>query len=398
MNGLPQLQSIEAAIDSLAQLLVSVDSEFIAVGDAAGRVLSEPLILDRDSPPIDVSAMDGYAVRVADVVSAEMPVAGTSCAGSPPMKLPDGSAIRIFTGAPIPIGADCVVKREDTLELDQRVRIELPIDRIKPRQNIRYQGENGNIGGVALVSGTELAAPAMASVATFGRGKLQVRRRLRVAVLNTGDELIPAGEPASAWQIRDSNGPLLEAWLRRTPWIDFQGRWQARDSFDGIRAAVEERLKSVDTLILTGGVSMGDTDFVPKAIDSVGGKIVFHRLPIRPGKPVLGAVLDGKLVVGLPGNPVSVAVTSRVIAAPLLRRQAGIQADCPTSVLTHIANPDDRTLPLVWYRLVSIGLDGQVRLIESRGSGDLISLSQSHGFVELPPGGSGPGPWKLTIW
>ncbi len=142
---------------------------------------------------------------------------------------------------------------------------------------------------------------------------------------------------------------------------------------------------------------MGDADFVPEAIESLGGEIAFHRLPIRPGKPVLGASLDGKLILGLPGNPVSVAVTSRTIGQPLLAHLAGSTHELP-SLLVTLANPDDNQLPLVWHRLVRINSGGQAELVDGKGSGDIVSLARSDGFVVVPPERFGPGPWPFVAW
>jgi molybdopterin molybdotransferase len=148
-------------------------------------------------------------------------------------------------------------------------------------------------------------------------------------------------------------------------------------------------------IILTGGVSAGDTDFIPKALTELGGEILFHRLPIRPGKPVLVGLWEGKLVVGLPGNPVSAAVVSRVIAQPLLQRLGGVLP--PPMTQLSLAESDDKRLNLVWYRLVELD-GGHGRLVDSRGSGDLVSLSRSHGFIEQPAGQSGRGPWRTWLW
>jgi molybdopterin molybdotransferase len=238
----------------------------------------------------------------------------------------------------------------------------------------------------------------MGAVATFAPVQLTVQRRVRVVVLNTGDELACIGGHVEPWQIRDSNGPLLETWLKQLPWIDFVCRKHVGDKLHSIQSAIAAHLPHADAIVLTGGVSMGDADFVPEAIAKLDGEVVFHRLPIRPGKPVLGAHLDGKLILGLPGNPVSVAVTSRVIGLPLLRKLAGIVPTEASLERCELANADDKTLSLMWYRLVKIGPDSQVRLIDTQSSGDLVSLALSDGFVEIPIGARGIGPWRVQWW
>lgn len=398
MEQLPQIDVVSSAIARLAERLTSVAAESCITGRACGRVLSDPLLADRDSPAMDVSAMDGYAIRLTDLRCAPLAVAAIAGAGSPPRSLSVGEAIRIFTGAVVPPEADCIIRREDTLESPGQVKVAVPVESLQTGQNIRRRGENSRAGDVVLPRGTVLNAPAMGAVATFAPLQLTVRRRVRVVVLNTGDELAGIGADVEPWQIRDSNGPLLETWLRQLPWVQFVCRKHVGDTLDSVRSAIEANLSQADAILLTGGVSMGDTDFVPEAIAKLGGEVAFHRLPIRPGRPVLGASLDGKLLLGLPGNPVSVAVTSRVIGLPLLRKLAGIAPLEEQLERCALAGSDDKTLSLVWYRLVKIGKDSAVQLIDSQGSGDLVSLAVSNGFVEIPSGASGCGPWRVRWW
>ena len=323
-------------------------------------------------------------------------------AGTAPQSLLPNTAIKIFTGAAVPHDANCIVRREDTVENtggDQvTVQVTVPIESLRVGQNIRYRGENGKSGDEVLPRGTIITPTAMSAIATFAPVQQVVYKRVRVAVLNTGDELSGMGAAVEPWQIRDSNGPLLENWLRRSPWIDFVERRTVTDSLESVINAIESLLPRVDAILLTGGVSMGDADFVPAAIDALGGETVFHRLPIRPGRPVLGAALNGKLILGLPGNPVSVAVTSRVIGSPLLRTLAGIQPTAEPSTTCSLSNADEKSLPLTWFRLVQIASDSTVQLVGTQGSGDLVSLARSDGFVEVPNGASGAGPWRVRWW
>ncbi len=395
---LPQIDPITAAVLQLAEKLPHVSVERVAVERAAGRVLASELRADRDSPPLNVSAMDGYAVRLADCAASEsLPVAATATAGRPAPPLPPGAAVQIFTGAPVPLEADCVIPREMTIETPQRMQLNAPTSSLTRHMNIRFQGENARAGSPVLPAGTRLTSAAMAGVASVAGSEIEVHRLVRVAILNTGDELIPPGQPAEPWQIRDSNGPTLDAALQSQPWIEVVRRQRVKDDLQAI-AEVLQSLADVDAVLLTGGVSMGDTDHVPAAIEASGGQIVFHRLPIRPGKPVLGAVRGQQLLVGLPGNPVSVAVTARLIAMPLLRRLGGLTEIVPRTCRVEVANADDKKLALHWYRMVRLESDGRVRYLDNRGSGDLISLAQSDGVVELPAGCTGPGPWKLLLW
>lgn len=393
----PQLSPLAAAIEQLSARLQPVAAQETAIADVAGRVLAADLVADRDCPALDMSAMDGYALRLDAGLSATLPVQATAAAGSPPLSLQAGHAIRIFTGAAVPVGADCVVRREDTLELPSQVQLIIPMSDLHRGQNIRRRGENSPHGAELLARGSLIDASSIAAVASFGASRLSVYRPLRVSVLNTGDELAEPGAAVEDWQIRDSNGPTLAAWLDRLSWVQTTARQRVSDTLHDVQAALTARLEDCDAILLTGGVSMGDTDYVPAAIESLGGEIVFHRLPIRPGKPVLGAILDGKLIVGLPGNPVSVAVTARVVAEPLLRRLAGCRFAAPR-LAVQLAETDDKRLDLTWFRLVTIDAWGAVHLAKSQGSGDLVSLSRSSGFVEIPAAGDGRGPVPLTLW
>ncbi len=394
---LPQLAPLAAAIEKLSALLRPVDVQQALIADVVGRVLAADLIADRDCPALDMSAMDGYALRLSEDLPATLPVQATAAAGIEPLTLLPDHAIRIFTGAVVPAGADCVVRREDTLEQPYRVQLTIPVGELQLGQNIRRRGENAPQGACLLPRGTLVDAASIPAVASFGAETLAVYRPLRVAVLNTGDELAEPGSPVAAWQIRDSNGPTLTAWLAGLRWIETARRQRVGDTLQQVQAALAAQLEHSDAILITGGVSMGDTDYVPAAIQSLGGQIVFHRLPIRPGRPVLGAILDGKLIIGLPGNPVSVAVTARVVAEPLLRKMAGFGAAAPR-LAVRLAETDSRRLDLTWFRLVTIDASGAIHLAKSRGSGDLVSLSLSHGFVEISAGADGCGPVPLTLW
>ncbi len=397
---LPQLDPIRAAVARLADLLQPVPTEVLPLETAWGRVAVDGVVSDRDSPALDVSAMDGYALRISDLSSTKwLPVAGTIPAGAPPMKLAAGAAIRVFTGAPVPAGANCVVRREDTQEASDSVRILLEASDVRPGMNIRRRGENIRSGQPILPPGTPLVGATVAAAASFSGPQIRVHRRVRIALLSTGDEVLAPGTPAEPWQIRDSNGPVLQTWLRSHPWVELISSHRLPDRLDQVTEHLQTALAHTDAVLLTGGVSMGDADYVPEAIRRIGGEIAFHRLPLRPGKPVLGAALGGKLILGMPGNPVSVAVTSRVFGEPLLRRLAGITPSMAPRPRVLLADADNKPLDLFWYRLVQFGSDrGSIGLAPNQGSGDLVGLSRSDGFVEIPPGQSGPGPWPLWLW
>lgn len=397
--NLPQLDPVEAALAKLTAKLQTVECESVATLQAMGRILSEPLLADRDSPPYDASAMDGYAICLEDLVGMSdpirLPIRGIAYAGRAPIDLAEQSAVQIFTGGCVPTRANCVVRREDTVEQKDYVELRVPLASLRNGQNVRYQGENIKTGVPVLLAGSEIDPATISSLATFGLAQVPVRRQIRISLLNSGDELVEAGQSARPWQIRDSNGPTLRSWLNRLSWAMVVDQARLQDNLDEVKQSLSRSLDQSDLLIVTGGVSAGDTDFIPAAIAELGGEIVFHRLPIRPGKPVLGAILDGKPILGLPGNPVSTAVTARVFGQRVLDHMAGRYPR--RELRMRLENPDDKVLPLTNFRLAQFAGES-VRLVESRGSGDLVSMAQSDGFVEIPAGQSGSGPWKFWLW
>ncbi len=399
INPLTAPQDIIAAkMADLQSRLKVVSTESVAMGESIGRVLAQHIHAFRDNPAIDVSAMDGYAIRLDDHDGRAFPVCGTATAGSAQNHLADRSAVRVFTGGPVPTQAQCVVRREDCNESETYVSICVPKESLVPGQNIRRRGENARAGDTMIAAGSLLTPCRFAGAVTFSDQSSQtIFRKVRIGIINTGDELIEFGQPIEPWQIRDSNGPFLESILARLPWVEAT-RTKVVDDQDATRQAIRHYLESCDVLLMTGGVSMGDTDYVPDAIKSAGCQVVFHRIPIRPGRPMLGAVGPrGQLVLGLPGNPLSVAVTFRRFGWELLRSVAGLtQPEHPPAL--HLDCDDTKTLDLIWFRLVCLKPDGRLSLVPSQGSGDIASLIQSDGFVEIPVNAQSAGCRPFYAW
>lgn len=378
-------ESPDAAIAAVQGRLESVGTEEISWSNAAGRVLAERVVADRDSPPCDVSAKDGYAVRLADLSRDALPVVATILAGRPPCELPAGTAVRIMTGAATPAGTQAVLRREDTQELSDSIRLRIGASAVRPDENIRRQGENVRLGAEVAPIGTLVNAAVMASLAMFGVLKPRVYRRLRVGIVTTGDELLDSGTQPSPWQIRDSNGPSLHALTAACPWIQTAEPVRGMDSPDHLRQVLTDSLSCNDVLFISGGVSMGDRDYVPQVLESLGASTVFHRLPVRPGHPILGAIgPQGQVIVGLPGNPVSALVCACRIGSPICRFRAGLRG-LPAGMMVSIVNPEQTQLNAWWWRIVRITGAGQARLLSSQSSGDLVSAARGDGFVEIPP-------------
>jgi len=390
----------ESPADALAKLLDRlgpVGSER-SEADVTGRVLAEPLLADRDSPACDVSAMDGYAVRVAELSDRWLPVAGEASIGRAAPPLPPGAAMRIFTGSPIPEGADAVVRREDVREQPDRIDLR-PDAAVAPGASIRRRGENIVVGETVVQAGVLVTPAVAAALSAFGVSAPAVFRKVRVSIMTTGDELLSPGAPASAWQLRDSNGPALMNAFARCAWLEVVAFSTAPDDPAAIQESLESALQESDAVVMTGGVSMGQYDYLPQVIPSVGAHTVFHQLSIRPGKPTLAAVTpEQQLIVGLPGNPVAVLVTARRLAIPALARMAGVVKPVPRPPVVTLEGENIDTLHLYWFRPVELCGPGRARLVSCRGSGDLVAAARSDGFVEVPPAVSGTGPFPFFAW
>ena len=394
--------SPDEALDALSAKLGVVELDDKVEHDfPIGRVLAEDVLADRNSPAADVSAMDGYAIRLVDLQTpGKIPVAAQSVPGSPPPEMQDGAVVQIFTGAIVPEGAEAVVKREDTEESDGAIEFKEPALQTKIGEHIRRSGENIQAGESVLSAGTLVTTASQAALTNFGALAPQLFRPVRVSVITTGDEVgLFLNHAPKPWQLRNSNQASLSGCLSNQPWINVTKLDHATDDRDALTTLVSGCLEISDAVLLTGGVSMGDYDFVPEIVDRLGGETVFHGLPVRPGKPILGAATSsGKLILGLPGNPVSATIGCKRMALPLLAKMSGQTNWKPLAASVTLEDAGKKTLPLHWMRLVRMTQHGTAQPVISKGSGDLVSLGQSTGFVQVPPGESGAGPWPYYSW
>jgi molybdopterin molybdotransferase len=379
--------------------LQPVASESLPLELAVGRVLAQAVVADRDNPPCDISAMDGYAVRIDDLRRGWLPVTGEASIGRSPSLLPEGSAMRIFTGGPVPPGTEAVVRREDTQESPHRIIVCISSESVRPGQDIRRRGENVTADQVVVAPGCRITAATVSAMASFGVHHPKVHQRLRVAIIVTGDEICRTDEQPDPWRIRDANGPALAALLDSCPWITRLPIRRVHDDFDTLHSTLAAVLRSCDAVLVTGGVSMGDHDHVPDVVRAVGGQVIFHKLPIRPGKPVLGAIgPQGQAIFGLPGNPVSALVTARRLALPVLAVNAGFTHPDIANRQVQLINNDHPALNMYWYRLARCLGNDVVELVTNHGSGDLVAVARSDGFVEVPPGGCSAGGLPFYAW
>ncbi len=319
----PGLMPMEAALERLLALAEAApieQVEQVALADADRRVLAEPLIAALDLPPWANSAMDGYALRLVDWTGQALPVSQRIQAGSAPLPLEPGTCARIFTGAPLPAGADTVEMQENA-ELDEAGRVHFR-EPLKVGQNVRDQGQETRIGDCVLPAGTRLGPIELGLAASLGAAQLSVRRRLRVAVLSTGDELVEPGQALGPGQIYNSNRRLLIAWLQRLG-CSVVDAGILPDDLQRTRDALGA-LGEVDLILSTGGVSVGEADFLGMALREAG-ELALWKLAIKPGKPLTFGHYQGVPVIGLPGNPASTLVTFGLLARPYMLRRLGVQ-------------------------------------------------------------------------
>ena len=319
-----ELMPVEVALERLLALAEAApirDSESVLLAASDGRVLADDLIATLDLPPWPNSAMDGYALNLADWTGEPLTVSQRIFAGQAPESLAPGTCARIFTGAPVPVGANCVEMQENAqVQADERV---LFTEALRIGQNIRPQGQETTAGEIVLPAGTRLGPIEQGLAASLGCATLQVIRRIKVAVLSTGDELIEPGQPLGPGQIYNSNRVVLCSWLTRMG-CDVVDAGILPDDLPTTRQRLAE-LGAVDLILSTGGVSVGEADFLGIALREEG-ELDLWKLAIKPGKPLTFGHFRGVPVIGLPGNPASTLVTFALLARPYLLRRQGVQA------------------------------------------------------------------------
>jgi len=380
-----------SADDALARILSGVPAlpaVSVPLLDALGLVLAEDVSADRDVPPFRNSAMDGYAVRADDVARApaQLRVVGEIAAGGfPDRAIGRGEAMRIMTGAPMPDGADTVVRVEDT---DNRSDV-VTITAATPKGlSVRQVGEDLRKGETILTSGTVLRAAEIGLLASVGKAMVRVFKRARVAVLSTGDEIVDVDAPIARGQIRDANRYSLASAIRAAgaePWV----RGIVRDTPDALRAALREAM-SADVIVTSGGVSVGDHDHLKPVLSELGS-IDFWAIAIRPGRPLaFGELRDGERrvpIFGLPGNTVSSLLTFELFVRPALLRMQGRRNVTRPRARARLLEPVDKIKPLRFFARGIYDADaGTVTTTGPQGSGILRSMSLANCLIDLAEG------------
>lgn len=356
----------------------------VSVWDALGLVLAQEVKTDREYPPFDRSTRDGYAVSSKEVKpGAQLKCAGEIKAGDTVTEaLPAGSCVQIMTGAAVPDGADAVVMIEHTQREGDLVRFERAA---QASQNIVPRGSESRAGQTILVPGTRLGFAELALAAQVGAVQLQCAKRPRVAILSTGDEVVLIDQNPGEFQIRNSNSVSLAAQIRIAggePVV----MGNAADRVEDLGEKIERGLKE-DALVLTGGVSMGKYDLVENVLKALGAEFFFDAVAIRPGKPAVFAVCQGKPVFGLPGNPVSTMVTFELFVAPAIDLLSGAEARPLPLLDARLTDALDERPGLTHFlpaRIEWCGSVPEVKALRWQGSGDIAALAQANCFLVVP--------------
>ncbi|HZM05654.1 MAG TPA: gephyrin-like molybdotransferase Glp, partial [Candidatus Saccharimonadales bacterium] len=344
-----------------------------------------------DLPPSDNSAMDGYAILASDVASlpsvpsVPLRLLGEQPAGHPAgIAVTSGACLRIFTGAMLPPGADAVVMQEDTQPDPRDPSIILILDKVTTWENVRFRGEDVKKNALLLKAGELLTAQRLSLLAAAGISRAQAHRQPVVGLIATGDELREAGQPLTPGQIYESNRLGLSLLARQAGAIPRAYPLLA-DDLELTQQALRRAFAECDVVITSGGVSVGEKDWVKKAFAEIGGELDLWTVAIRPGKPFAFGRYGGKLLFGLPGNPVSALVTFFLLARPALLRLQGASDVHPPVSLGNLSEPLSNPTSRRHFMRVILDSSGQIKSAGPQGSHILSSMAQASGLVDLPP-------------
>lgn len=383
--------TVEQAEQLILENVLTIPTEKVSIDAALGRILAEDLCADRDFPPFNRVTMDGIAIRHEQLSKGQTSflIEATAAAGSHEKTLQNSeNCIEVMTGAMIPLGTDAVIRYEDIEIKDKTARITIDTNEIKARQNIHPQGSDRKTGDVIVPKGRKLSPAEIGVAATIGKHEILVRRKLRAVVISTGEEIVPITETPLPHQIRTSNGFALQASLKN--W----GLETENVLLPDDQAIIEEKIaafmETFDVLILSGGVSAGKFDFVPKALENQGVKKLFHKVSQRPGKPFwFGKSANGTVVFALPGNPVSTFMCLNRYFKKWLDASQGLENQ---QLMAELSEDFTFKPELAFFLQVKLSytLSGKILAtpVEGHGSGDLANLVEADAFLELPLEGS----------
>src|SRR5213080_1116 len=384
---IPVSEAVKIVLANTAPLPV----ESIALTDTMGRILSEDIVADTDLPPFDRAQMDGYAVRAEDVANApvRLRIVGESAAGAGwHNEMKAGEAVRIMTGAPVPVGADAVQQVELTREANGAGQIEI-LQSVEVGRSIVRRADEIKADEVVLRAGEDSNAQTIATLASFGYAQVKVGRRPRVAVMATGSELVDVDRKPARDQIRDSNNYMIEAYAKLAG-ATVERLPLAGDDRDELKREMTAALERCDVLITSGGVSMGVYDFTKTAFKDLGAEIFFERVALRPGKPTVFGRVGKTLLFGLPGNPVSVAVTFNLFARTALRAMQRATQPGLIAETARLAKAVKGSAERESYLPAILRTDQQGTLLAEPlkwgGSSDFVAFARATALINVPAG------------
>lgn len=378
-----EMISFEQALKIVDETLggVKPEGEVVPAPEALGRFLLEDELSRLDLPPFDKSAMDGFAVLEGDE-RGEYRLIETVAAGEIAGKrLEPGTTIQVMTGAPVPEGTGKVIMVEHTEREGDIVRVTRPDSRI----NIARRAEDVRAGDRVLPAGTRLSAADIANLISCGVVEVKVAKRVRIAVICTGDEIVDSPALIKPGRIMNSNGPMLAA-LAEENGLELTGVEKVPDDLEKTRAAMSRAAEEADIVVLSGGVSMGEFDYVIEALAAVGFKVHFSRVAMKPGKPMTFATRDRKVVFGLPGNPVSVYLTFHLFVMRAVSLVSGAEPGLRELTLTLTDDYKRKRAERTGFVPCRLGKKGEVKPVEYHGSAHLAALSEADGFMVIPKG------------
>lgn len=390
VHAIKAMMSFFHARDLLLENLSIRPTERLPLDSCSGRVLRQQIRADRDFPPFDRVMMDGFAMRTADFEKGrDFRVDGSAPAGSPAVELSAAplSCVEVMTGAPLPIGADCIVPVEEIIRVGESIRVS-PNFEVVPRRFVHAAASDARTAEVLLESGNLLGSREIGVAASCGAAWLEVSEPPRIHLLATGDELVAVDEIPQPHQIRQSNASAMACALQRAGHTTVTSAC-LRDDLSESVTALRSALETFEWLIITGAVSKGARDFVPTLLDSLDCRCLFHGVAQRPGKPAgcwLGP--NGQIIMALPGNPVSAITGLHAFVLPALAVVSGLQL--PKSRLVIPAGWMDGLLGMTQHLPVKLGDDGRAHAAPTGNSGDFIGLLRSDGFITIPPRGGNP--------
>lgn len=379
--------SVDKALRIIERESKPLGLERIDLTESIGRTLAENIVADSDLPPFDRSQMDGYALRARDTrkVPVNLLVVGESAAGSGwHHELKPGEAVRIMTGAPVPAGADSVQKVELAKELNGVVSL---IDTVGKRENIVRKGTEIRKGEVVLRAGTLITPEMIATPAAFGYAKVKVAKRPRVAIIPTGSEIVPVARKPKRDQIRDSNSVMLKALCDQAGTIATIFPC-VTDELAYLTGAMRAALRDNDIVVTTGGVSVGKYDLTKAAFAKVGAKLMFEKVALKPGKPAVFAVRGRKVLFGLPGNPVSAAVTFHLfVRRAIMLMQSAVRAAAQRGfAVLNSPLKGNRLRDTYLAATFATSADGKLITVPlpSAGSSDLVAFARAEALIVVP--------------